>query len=93
MAGIRRVRASGFGDVQTRLKINLWGNDGGDDGARRHAVREVAAAGVRSAQRPVEGGVIVPFGVDLPRGWGLGLMTEFDWVRDRAEASDYDTDS
>jgi hypothetical protein len=36
------VRKSGFGDLTTRLKVNLWGNDGGQDGICRDAIREVS---------------------------------------------------
>lgn len=82
--------ASGFGNLQSRLKWNLWGNDGG---ATALAVMPfvkwpLPESGLRNGH--VEGGVIVPFAVELPRGWGLGLMTEFDWIR-REETSDYDT--
>ena len=34
-----------------------------------------------------EGGVIIPLAVELPAGWGLGLMTECDVVRDSMNAS------
>ena len=37
-----------------------------------------------------EGGVIVPLAVELPRGWSMGLMTEFDFVRN--DEAGYDTD-
>jgi hypothetical protein len=32
----------------------------------------------------VEGGVILPMAVEVPYGFGLGLMTEFDFNRDGA---------
>ncbi len=88
--GHKLEEASGFGNVQTRFKYNLWGNDGG---ATALAVMPfvkwpLPESGLRNGHW--EGGVIVPFGVALPRGWDLTLMTEFDWVR-REEASDYDT--
>jgi hypothetical protein len=31
-----------------------------------------------------EGGVIIPLAVELPHGWGMGLMTECDLVRSAA---------
>ena len=37
-----------------------------------------------------EGGVILPLSVELPAGWGMGLMTEFDFVTDGAGG--YDTE-
>jgi hypothetical protein len=30
----------------------------------------------------VEGGLIVPLAVELPAGWGMGLMTQLDRLRD-----------
>ena len=32
--------------------------------------------------RSVEGGLILPLAVELPAGWGMGLMTQLDVVRD-----------
>ena len=74
--------ASGFGDVQTRLKINLWGNDGGKTAfAVMPFVKwPLPQSSLRNGQ--TEGGVILPLAVELPHGWGLGVMTEFDFVRD-----------
>ncbi|MEO7412385.1 MAG: transporter [Opitutaceae bacterium] len=76
------VRDSGFGDVTTRLKINFWGNDGGPTAfAIMPFVKwPLSASGVRNGK--TEGGVIVPFGMQLPAGWGLGAMTEVDFVSD-----------
>ena len=77
---------SGFGATQLRLKVNLWGNDGGD----------TALALMPFVQFPTEdedfgeterlqGGLIVPFKMKLGREWDLGLMAEFDAVRDAAD--------
>lgn len=30
--------------------------------------------------KQVEGGIILPLAVELPYGWGMGIMTEFDIV-------------
>ncbi|HEV2295125.1 MAG TPA: transporter [Tepidisphaeraceae bacterium] len=76
----------GFGVTQLRLKINLWGNDGGD----------TALAIMPFAQFPIEdddfgatdhlqGGVIVPLKLTLPDGWDLGLMGQLGAVRDAAD--------
>lgn len=74
--------ASGVGDLQTRLKVNLLGNDQG-----RLAVAimpfikwPLPESDVRNGE--TEGGVIVPFGLDLGRSWALGAMTELDFVAD-----------
>jgi len=81
-------RASGFGDLQTRLKINLWGNDGGRSAfAMMPFVKwPLARSALRNGR--TEGGVIFPFGLDLGRGWGLGAMTEVDFVDDGAGGYD-----
>ncbi|HAV65098.1 MAG TPA: hypothetical protein DCY13_22345 [Verrucomicrobiales bacterium] len=72
--------ASGFGDLTTRLKINFWGNDGGRTsfGIMPFVKWPLPESGLRNGR--TEGGVIVPFGMDLGGGWGLGAMTEFDFV-------------
>jgi hypothetical protein len=85
------AKASGFGDLQTRLKINLWGNDGGTTALAimPYAKWPLPASSLRNGR--IEGGVILPLAVELPRGWGMGLMTEFDFVRNAAN-SGYDTE-
>ncbi len=82
--------AAGFGDFQTRLKINLWGNDGGRTafGMMPFIKWPLAQSDLRNGK--TEGGVIFPFGMDLGGGWGLGAMTEFDFVAD--EEGGYDTE-
>ncbi len=84
-------KASGFGDLQTRLKINLWGNDGGKTAlAIMPFVKwPLSESSLRNGK--TEGGVIVPLGVELPRGWSMGLMTELDFVRNAGDDG-YDTD-
>jgi hypothetical protein len=80
----------GFGEVQTRLKINLWGNDGGTTAfAVMPFVKwPLSQSDVRNGK--TEGGVILPLAVGLPAGWGMGLMTEVDFVRD--SGGGYDTE-
>jgi len=73
---------SGAGDLQTRLKINLWGNDGGPTafGIMPFVKWPLPESDVRNGE--TEGGLIIPFAADLGGGWGLGAMTEFDYVSD-----------
>jgi hypothetical protein len=72
----------GLGDLQTRLKINLWGNDGGRTAfAVMPFVKwPLPESDVRNGR--TEGGIIFPLGIDLGGGWGMGLQTEFDFVSD-----------
>lgn len=76
--------ASGSGEFQTRLKINFWGNDGGRTAfAMMPFVKwPLPESDLRNGE--TEGGVIFPFAMDLGGGWGLGAMTEFDFVSDNS---------
>ena len=73
-------KASGIGDLQTRLKINLWGNDGGTTAfAVMPFVKwPLAASEVRNGR--AEGGCIFILGSELPAGWNVTAMHEVDFV-------------
>ena len=83
-----KTRADGFGDLTSRLKINLWGNDEGKSAlAIMPFVKfPLSASDLRNGK--TEGGVILPFALDLGNGWGLGAQTEIDFVRDGAGGYD-----
>ncbi len=72
----------GFGDVTSRLKVNLWGNDGGATALAVMPFVKLPTNQDQLGNNSVEGGVIVPLAVALPGGWGVGVMTEVDFVRD-----------
>lgn len=82
--------ARGLGDVTTRLKFNFWGNDSGPTAlAIMPFVKwPLSASEIRNGE--TEGGVILPFAVDLGQGWGLGAMTEVDFVSDGANGHDFE---
>jgi hypothetical protein len=71
----------GHGDLQARLKINLWGNDGGRTALAFFPFIKIPAGSDLSNDR-VEGGVILPFSVTLSERVSLGLMAETDFVYD-----------
>ena len=75
-------RAEGGGDLQTRLKINLWGNDGGDTAFGVMPFVKWPTAKSTLGNGYVEGGVILPLSISLGDRFGLGLMTEVDFLRD-----------
>jgi|688.fasta_scaffold436586_1 hypothetical protein len=83
-------RASGFGDVVTRLKLNLWGNDGGTTAlAIMPFVKwPLPASGLRNGK--TEGGVLIPLAIELPAGWSTTLMTGCEFVRN--DGGGYDTE-
>ncbi|NLT70945.1 MAG: transporter [Verrucomicrobiaceae bacterium] len=79
--------SEGFGDVTLRLKYNLWGNDGGKTGFALFPFLKIPTDTAIS-NGVVEGGLILPYSIDLADGIGLGLMAEFDAVHDGV--TDYD---
>ncbi len=82
------ARASGFGDVATRLKVNFWGNDGGPTAfAIMPFVKwPLPASSVRNGE--TEGGIIFILGFQLPAGWSSAAMSEVDFVSDGAGGRD-----
>ena len=82
--------ASGFGDLQTRLKVNLWGNDGGSTAfcMMPFVKWPLGASDLRNGK--TEGGMIFVLGFELPGGWGAAVMNEYDFVSDGAGG--YDTE-
>lgn len=79
---------SGTGDVVVRLKHNIWGNDGGRTALAVMPFVKLPTGSLSDLNDEVEGGVIVPFAVDLGGGFDLGLMTEIDILR-RESGSGY----
>jgi hypothetical protein len=80
---------SGAGDMQLRLKVNLWGNDEGGEAMALMPFIQFPTASDRLGGDRLEGGLIIPFAIDLPHDWSLGLMAEFDAVHDQDD-DDYD---
>ncbi len=75
------VRQSGFGDVTSRLKVNFWGNDGGTTAFAAMPFVKFPTSQDQIGNNSVEGGIILPLAVELPAGWGMGVMTELDVIR------------
>jgi hypothetical protein len=73
---------SGFGDMTLRLKKNFWGNDGGKTALTIMPFVKLPTNQNNLGNSDVEGGVIFPYVVQLPAGWGLAGMTEFDLNHD-----------
>jgi hypothetical protein len=66
---------SGFGDFTTRLKINLWGDDGGKTAFALLPYVTFPTATDGLGNNAVEGGVIFPLSVSLPYDFDLSLET------------------
>jgi len=81
----------GVGDFTLRLKANLFGNDGGPAALAIMPFIKFPTASDDLGNDEFEGGVIVPFSLDLAPGVGLGLMLEGDVAYDDADG-DHDFD-
>jgi hypothetical protein len=79
-----RVRGGGegFGDVEIRLKHNVWGNDEGSTALAVMPFVKIPTANGDLGNDEFEGGLIVPFGFDGPAGWGCAVMAEADFEAD-----------
>ncbi len=86
-AGVSKKR--GFNDFITRVKWNLWGNDGGTTAFALMPYVKLPTNQDDLGNRSVEGGLIVPLAVELPAGWGMGLMTQLDIVRDETSSGSH----
>lgn len=75
------VRASGFGDTITRLKVNLFGNDGGDAALALIPYVKFPTAARNLGNNQVEGGLLAPLSLNMPLGFTLVLQTEIDALK------------
>lgn len=79
-------RQDGFGDILTRLKVNLWGNDGGPTAGAIMPYVKWPTSQDNLGNRAIEGGVILPVAFELPADFAAAAMTEFDWLQDAASS-------
>ncbi len=84
-------RRSGFGDTTVRLKMNAWGNDGGKTALGFMPFVKFPTNQDELGNDAVEAGLIIPLAMELPGGWGMGVMTEFD-VNEDEDADGYHTE-
>lgn len=70
--------SEGFGDMELRLKQNLWGNDDGPTALALMPFIKLPTANGDLGNGEVEGGLIVPFGFDGPADWSCAVMEEID---------------
>ena len=77
------IKSSGTGDVTLRMKWNFWGNDGGASALGIMPFVTLPTGSKDFGGTHVQGGVILPASFDLPAGWSLAVMTEWDLTRNR----------
>ena len=76
---------SGVGDLTTRLKINFWGNDGGQTAFGVLPFVKFPTNSDHLGNDAVDGGVVFPLAVKLPAGWDLGLETGIIFLRNEQD--------
>jgi hypothetical protein len=67
------VATAGFGDMVARLKVNLWGNDGGGSALAVIPYVKIPTAQEGLGNGATEGGLLVPLSLSLPQGFSLIL--------------------
>lgn len=80
-----RDRVRGAGDLTLRYKHNLIGNDDGPRAIALMPYVKLPTAARRIGNDAWEGGLIVPFAMDLSETWGFDAMTELAVVRNDAD--------
>ncbi len=74
---------SGSGDVTLRLKWNFWGNDGGPTALGIMPFVKLPTGSNDFGNNHLEGGIVLPASFELPAGWSLGVMSEWDLARNK----------
>ena len=72
---------SGFGDVTVRLKKNLWGNDEGRTAMALMPYLRIPT-GTELSSDAWQGGLILPFALEINERASFGLMAQMDLVHD-----------
>jgi hypothetical protein len=76
------ITQSGVGDVFTRLKINLWGDDSGKTACAILPYLKIPTNTDRLGNGAFEGGVICPFTVKAPGDVDVGMETAVSFLHD-----------
>lgn len=87
----RTLHWRGVGDLGLRVKVNLWGNDGGTTALA--AMPYVALSRTETpGPRQLAAGLVFPFGAELGGGFEFGAMAQFD-VQRLGQGEPYDLSS
>jgi hypothetical protein len=78
---LQTTTMSGFGDLTLRSKINLWGNDGGVTALAILPSLKIPTNTAALGNNSVEGNVQLPFNLNLPADFKLGLESGIGFVR------------
>ena len=83
-AGATTVQ-SGVGDLTARLKLNLWGNDGGATAFGLLPFVKFPTSTGQLGNHAVEGGIIFPLAIKLPHDFDLGLETSVSFLQNESD--------
>lgn len=78
---------SGVGDFTPRLKINVWGNDGGATALGFLAFVKFPTNSDQLGNNSVEGGALFPFAAKLPAGFEIGMETGIRFLQNEMDRS------
>jgi outer membrane putative beta-barrel porin/alpha-amylase len=78
---------SGVGNFITRLKVNLWGNDGGRTAFAFFPFMKFPTSSGGLNNNSIEGGAIFPFSMTLPAKFELGMETGVVVLRNESNAN------
>jgi hypothetical protein len=76
-----RVTRRGYGDTTFRIKYNFWGNDGGRTAFAATPYVKFPTSQEGIGNSGMEGGLVLPLGVEPPSDFYLGWTTRLDAMR------------
>jgi hypothetical protein len=81
---------TGFGDTTLRLKVNVFGNNGGTTafGLMPFVILPTNSGG--TGHKFFEGGIIIPYAVSLPGDWDLGSMFQYNRMKNDSDDEFHD---
>ncbi|BDA75814.1 hypothetical protein CAL7716_099800 (plasmid) [Calothrix sp. PCC 7716] len=75
---------SGFGDTTVGLRVNFWGNDGGQTAFGMISSIKFPTNQNNLGNNSIEGGITFPFAIQLSKNFNLGMQTAFNFNKNDA---------
>jgi hypothetical protein len=83
-------KISGFGDTTLRLKMNIFGNNGGDFAFALMPFIILPTNSAGMGHKLYEGGLIAPLSVSLPGDWDMGTMFQYNRMKNESDDNFHD---
>jgi hypothetical protein len=84
------TQISGFGDTTLRLKVNVFGNNGGDLAFALMPFINLPTNSGGTGHKFYEGGLIAPLSVGLPGDWDMGTMFQYNRMKNDSDDNFHD---